>query len=54
MVFIVVDSSTSPKRSFVSVPGAPSLAAMIGSVSDTQLHRYNFETKDLLLDKMGD
>jgi NTE family protein len=54
MVFIIVDSSTSPKRSFVSVPGAPSLAAMIGSVSDTQLHRYNFETKDLLLEKMGD
>jgi NTE family protein len=53
-VFIVVDSSTSPKRSFVSVPGAPSLAAMIGSISDTQLHRYNFETKDLLFEKMKD
>jgi len=54
MVFIVVDSSTNPKQSFVSVPGAPSLAAMIGSVSSTQLHRYNFETKELLMEKMKD
>ena len=54
VVFIVVDSSTSPNRSFVSVPGPPSLSTMIGSVSDTQLHRYNFETKELLLAKLED
>jgi NTE family protein len=53
-VFIVVDSSTNPKKSFMSVPGAPSIAAMLGSVTNTQLHRYNFETKALLMEKMED
>jgi NTE family protein len=52
LVFIVVDSSTNPKQQFVSVPGAPSLSAMIGAMTDTQLHRYNFETKELLMEKM--
>ncbi len=54
VVFIVVDSSTSPDRAFVSMPGAPSLSAIIGSMSNTQLHRYNFETKELLREKMRD
>ncbi len=54
MVFIVVDSSTNPKESFMSLPGAPSIAAMLGSVTNTQLHRYNFETKALLMEKMED
>jgi NTE family protein len=48
LVFIVVDASTNPKRSFVSFPKPPSLGAIIGSVSSTQLHRYNFETMELL------
>jgi len=52
LVFIVVDSSTDPDRTFVSLPGAPSLVAIMGSVTDTQLHRYNFETKDLLHESM--
>jgi NTE family protein len=50
--FIVVDASTSPDRAFVSVPAAPSLAALLGSVTDTQLHRYNFETLALLEESM--
>jgi NTE family protein len=48
LAFIVVDASTKPDRSFVSLPGAPSIAALLGSVTDTQLHRYNFETLALL------
>ena len=48
LVFIVVDASTTPDRSFVMVPGAPSLAALLGSITDTQIHRYNFETMALL------
>ena len=48
VAFIVVDASTSPGRSFVSVPGAPSISALLGSITDTQLHRYNFETLALL------
>ena len=48
MAFIVVDASTTPDRSFAMVPGAPSLSALLGSVTDTQLHRYNFETIALL------
>jgi hypothetical protein len=52
LAFIVVDASTTPNRSFVSVPGAPSIAALLGSVTDTQLHRYNFETLALLDESM--
>lgn len=48
LAFIVVDASTKPERSFVSVPGAPSLPALLGSITDTQIHRYNFETLALL------
>ena len=48
IAFIVVDASTEPNRSFRRVPAPPSLAAVIGSMSDTQLHRYNFETLELL------
>jgi NTE family protein len=48
LVFIVVDASTYRDRPFVSFPGAPSIVSLLGSVSDTQLHRYNFETRDLL------
>jgi NTE family protein len=48
LVFIVVDASTYRDRSFVSLPRPPSLASLLGSVSDTQLHRYNFETRELL------
>ncbi len=56
LAFIVVDASTTPDRSFAMVPGAPSLSALLGSVTDTQLHRYNFETIALLdeaLDRMA-
>ena len=52
LAFIVVDASTKPDRSFVSLPGAPSLAALLGSVTDTQIHRYNFETLALLDESM--
>jgi len=52
MAFIVVDSSTKPERSFVSLPGAPSIAALLGSITDTQIHRYNFETLALLDESM--
>jgi NTE family protein len=52
LVFIVVDSSTNPDRSFDAFPRPPSLAALIGSVSNTQLHRYNFETMELLHESM--
>jgi NTE family protein len=52
LAFVVVDASTDPDRSFVARPSVPSLAALIGSVSDTQLHRYNFETLELLRDSM--
>ncbi len=52
LVFIVVNASTDPTRSFRLVPAAPSLAAVIGSITDTQLHRYNFETMDLLRDSL--
>ncbi len=51
--FIVVDASTVPDRGFVSVPGAPSISALLGSVTDTQLHRYNFETLALLDESMN-
>ena len=50
--FIVVDASTTPSRAFVSVPGAPSISALLGSITDTQLHRYNFETLALLDESM--
>jgi NTE family protein len=50
LVFVVVDASTNPDRSFVARPSVPSLAALIGSISGTQLHRYNFETLELLRD----
>jgi NTE family protein len=52
LAFVVVDASTNPDNSFVDRPSVPSLAALIGSVSDTQLHRYNFETLELLRDNM--
>lgn len=52
LAFIVVDASTTPNRSFVSVPGAPSISALLGSITDTQLHRYNFETLALLDESM--
>lgn len=52
LAFIVVDASTTPDRSFVSLPGAPSISALLGSITDTQLHRYNFETLALLDDGM--
>ena len=52
LAFVVVDASTNPDNSFVERPSVPSLAALIGSVSDTQLHRYNFETLELLRDNM--
>jgi len=52
IVFVVVNASTEPDRSFSLVPTPPSLAAVIGSITDTQLHRYNFETMDLLRDSM--
>ncbi len=48
LAFIVVDASTRPDRSFVSFPGAPALSALLGSITDTQIHRYNFETLALL------
>lgn len=47
---IALDASTEPDRSFVHFPGAPSLSALLGAVTDTQLHRYNFETLALLHD----
>ena len=52
IVFIVVDASTEPDRSFPLIPAPPSLAAVIGSITDTQLHRYNFETIELLRESM--
>lgn len=52
LVFIALDASTTPDRSFVLVPGAPSLSALLGAVTDTQLHRYNFETMALLRNAM--
>ncbi len=52
IVFIVVDASTEPNRSFRLIPAPPSLAAVIGSITDTQLHRYNFETMELLHESM--
>ena len=52
LVFIVVDASTHRDRSFVSFPRPPSITSLIGSISDTQLHRYNFETLDLLRENM--
>jgi NTE family protein len=54
LVFIVVDASTRRERSFVHFPRPPSIASLIGSISDTQLHRYNFETRDLLRENMTD
>jgi len=54
VVFIVVNAATEPDHSFALVPKPPSLAAMIGSITDTQLHRYNYETMDLLHEKLGD
>jgi NTE family protein len=48
LAFIVVDASTNPQRSFVALPKPPSLASIIVSVSSTELHRYNFETMELL------
>jgi len=50
--FIVVDASTTPDRAFVLVPGAPSISSLLGSITDTQLHRYNFETLALLDESM--
>jgi NTE family protein len=52
LAFLVVDASTNPERSFVMRPSVPGLEALVGSVSDTQLHRYNFETLELLRDNM--
>ena len=54
LAFIVVDASTNADTSFVMRPSVPPLISLIGSVSGTQLHRYNFETLDLLRENLDD
>lgn len=52
LLFIVVNASTRPRQSFAVSPQLPSLGALIQSVSGTQIHRYNFETIELLRESM--
>ena len=48
LAFIIVDASTNTSASYVFSASPPSLGDVLNSVTDTQLHRYNFETVELL------
>lgn len=54
LVFLVVNASTEPARPFRKIPKPPPLGDLIGSMTDTQLHRFNFETMALLENAMRD
>ena len=52
LAFIVVNSATEPARPFRFRPKPPSVGELLGSITDTQLHRYNYETMELLDENM--
>jgi len=52
LVFIVVNSATEPARPFRLRPKPPGIGELLSSITDTQLHRYNYETMELLDENM--
>ena len=48
IVVVVVNAQGQTSRGLDLIPGAPSLGAMIGSVSGVQIQSYNFETLELM------
>ena len=48
IVIIVVNAATHPDEGFDLVAASPSIGAILKSVSGVQIHRYNFETLELL------
>jgi NTE family protein len=52
IVFIVVNAEVNPDQGIDLLASAPSLGAIVGSVSGAQINRYNFETLALLRSSM--
>lgn len=48
LVAIVVNAATHPDEGFDLVAASPSIGSILTSVSGVQIHRYNFETLELL------
>ncbi len=48
IVFVVVNAEVNPDQGIDLLASAPSLRAIVSSVSGVQIHRYNFETLTLL------
>lgn len=48
VVFIVVNAESRPDQGFDLFPSAPSLGAIVGTVTGVQISRYNFETLELM------
>jgi len=52
LAFIVVNAGTDPARPYRFSPRPPPVAELVGAISDTQIHRFNFETMALLESSM--
>ncbi len=52
IVVIAVNAANEPDQRLDLVAKAPSLKTVVGSVSGVQIHRYNFETLDLMRESL--
>lgn len=48
LVVVVVNAATKPDEGFDLIAASPSIGSILKSVSGVQIHRYNFETLELL------
>jgi NTE family protein len=53
IVVIVVNAEVHPKPKFSLVATAPGLAQVLGSISDTQIYSYNFDTIQLMRESIA-
>jgi NTE family protein len=54
VVVIVVNAEVHPPATFGLAAAAPGIAAVLGSVADTQIYAYNFETIELMRESLED
>lgn len=52
VVVIVVNAEVHPPATFARAESAPGIAAVLGSISDTQIYGYNFETIELMRESL--
>lgn len=54
IVAIVVNAEVHPKPKFSLAATAPGLGAILGSISDTQIYGYNFDTIELMRENLAE